>query len=509
MPRTFPAALVNLELRPASRVPLYQQLFGKLRAMILSGELAGGTRLPATRQLVKTLGCSRSTVLLVFEMLAAEGYVESRQGSGTYISVTLPEEAITCAPAPVGDKAVAPPRLSRMAMALVGTPVPSSLLPHSRVIFPDIREFPFELWSRLYRTVLPQALPERDADWSVFGFRPLRRAIATYLRDVRGVLCTEEQIAITSGTSHALTLLFQLLLDPGDDVWIEDPSPPWVQAKAVVCGATPVFVPTDREGFDVAEARRRAPAARVALVTPSHQCPSGAVMSPRRRAALLEWAELADGWIVEDDYDSEFRYTGRPLPTLHALDTNSRVFYVASFSKVLLPQLRLGYVVLPPQFIDTFARLRALIDRYTSATLQPVLAQFIEDGHLASHLRRMRTLYEARQDALLDASAALLDGLLRFEPSEAGIHSVGAVASASSDRLDAATIASLSSAAGVAMSPMALYCHDRPAPAQLLFGYAQHRELEIKFGIERLARLIAAARRGSRGDSQESRLIAV
>ncbi len=494
MPRSFLAGLVDIELKTSSRVPLYQQLFAQLRAMILSGDLKPGSRLPATRQLVQWLDCSRSTVLLVFEMLAAEGYIETRRGSGTYVASTLPDEVIAC---PKSGAAIrlepATPRLSSAVTRLIDAPIPESLLPHSRVIYPDVREFPHDLWTRLYRSIWREPGAELAGRSDPLGDMPLRKAIAGYLRDLRGVVCEPEQIAITSGASHAVSLLFQFLLDEGDSIWIEDPSPPWVKAKAGLCNAKAVFVPVDNEGLDVANGVQAAPAARLALVTPSHQAPLGAVLSPRRRAALLEWADRSDAWIVEDDYDSEFRYAGRPLPTLYSLDERSRVFYMATFSKVLLPGLRLGYIVLPPRFVEQFGRMRALLDRYTSMALQPVLASFIDEGHFASHIRRVRLVYEGRQDVLLTLAEKELEDLIHFRPSEAGLHSIGYLAPELRKSLDPAAVAGIARDAGIEMAAFSTYTHERVAPDAIIFGYAQYTEGELRYGLKRFADRLRSA----------------
>lgn len=488
VPRSFPSSLVTLELKTTSRIPIYQQLFAQLRSMILSGDLAARTRLPATRELARAIGCSRSTVLLAFETLAAEGYVESRQGSGTYVVDTLPDEVLGRGSwEPQQPLANAPARLSPMATRLNDLGIPGSLIPHSRVIFPDVREFPYEIWTRLFRAAWREPARDMLGPYEALGYLPLRREIARYLRDVRGLRCEAEQVAITSGTSHGLQLLCQLLFGPGDRVCVEDPAPPWVKAKIVACGAEPVFVPVDKEGFCTEVAKAAGNDVRGAIVTPSHQFPLGHVLSPRRRAALLDWAEANDGWIIEDDFDSEFRYAGRPLPPLYTLDRRSRVFYLATFSKMTLPGLRLGYIVLPPQFVPAFERLRALADRYTAVQLQPVLAKFMEEGHFASHVRRMRALYESRQEAFLALSQRFLSGLLRFDPKDGGIHSIGWLEEALAARMNAAEIASLTSDQDVQFSALSAYCEHGSLPEAVLIGYARHTEGELTHGLRRVS----------------------
>ncbi|WP_165799593.1 PLP-dependent aminotransferase family protein [Sphingomonas oleivorans] len=481
---------MNLELKPDSRVPIYQQLFGQLRGMILNGELASGTRLPATREIAKLIQCSRSTVLLAFEMLMNEGYVEARQGSGTYVVDTVPEDAIGCrSTSAAPDKMPAGVRLSTTASALLDLDIPKSLLPHSRVIFPDVREFPFGTWSALFRSAWKQ--PEADllGPHDPMGYLPLRRVIADYLRDIRGLICDPEQIAITSGTSHGLNLLFQLLLSPGDQVVLEDPSAPWMVAKAIACGAQPLFIPVDGEGICLDANSEAASGARLAVVTPSHQFPLGYVLSQRRRTALLNWAQRNDAWIIEDDFDSEFRFAGRPLPPLYTADQSCRVFYMATFSKILIPNIRLGYIVLPPQFVESYSRLRAIVDRYTSLQLQPVVASFIEDGHYASHLRRMRALYEGRQNTLLALAERYLPELLRFEPQDGGMHSVGWLLDSLPHNISAARLADLANKAGIPLSPLSTYCHRFPRPEAVLFGYARYSQGEISYIMQKLADL--------------------
>ncbi|AOJ66275.1 hypothetical protein WJ32_28240 [Burkholderia ubonensis] len=411
--RATPPVWGAFTLDPASALPFQEQIAGHLRDAVLRGLLRPGARLPSTRSFAAELGVSRQTVVLAYDRLVAEGYAHGRRGSGVYVPDVLPEDLAPPAadPRASADTAgrAAYPALSARGRRLVGLPVtpvprgPGLLAPGT----PALDVFPYDTWARLSARFW-RSRPASDqlgyADPA--GYRPLREAIAEHLAVTRGMPCTTGDIVITSGSQHAIELAARLLTDAGDDVWIENPG--YVAGHSAVegAGARVVPVPVDAEGLDVAAGERLAPRARLAVVTPSHQYPLGVTMSLRRRLALLAWAERADAWIVEDDCDGDYRYAGRPLHPLRALGRQSaanRVVYVGSFAKMLAPGLRIGFLVAPPGLADAFARARALIDRQSPTPLQITLAEFIGEGHFASHLRRMRMLYAERRDALLTA----------------------------------------------------------------------------------------------------------
>ena len=497
-PRESRAALLALGLEPGSTRPLHRQLYDQMRDAVLSGRLAPGTRLPATRSLARELACSRNTVVAAFDQLIAEGYLEGRTGSGTYVSGVLPEELLAARPRRQAERPAADGgrSLSARGRALAEVLLPRP--PRHRAFvpgLPDLEDFPFDIWGRsLART---WRRPPRDllSHGAAAGHLPLRRAIAAYLRAVRALDCTAEQVIITSGAQQALDLAARLLLAPGDAVWLEEPGYPGLRGPLLANGAELVPVPVDDEGLSLAEGRRLAPAARLAVVSPSHQYPMGVTMSLARRLELLDWARSNDAWILEDDFDSEYRYAGRPLAALQGLDAAEGpgcVLYVGSFSKVLFPSLRLGYLVVPPGLAEAFARARAAVDDHPSATVQPALAAFIEEGHFAAHVRRMRGRYAERQAALLEAARQHLDGRLTLAPDPAGMHLVARLGPELAGRLSDGEIEGRAAAAGVTAFALSTFFLGKPRQEGLLLGYAALSEAEIDAGAQRLAGVLRA-----------------
>jgi GntR family transcriptional regulator/MocR family aminotransferase len=379
------STLFEMNLDPDADAPLYRQLHGGLRDAILGGRLNPGERLPSSRALSASLGCSRNTVTEAYDLLTAEGYLEGRVGAGSYVSRAFAEGWVRDRPGlPHGHSDAGPPRLSRTGKVLLEMGSDSRRdmdSPRQDPVGPDLAAFPFEAWARALARAWRRPNPDHAFRGDPMGFRPLREALADYLRKVRALDCGADQVMITSGAQHALDLIARLLLNPGDTVWIEDPSYRGARAALAAAGAEAVPVPVDGDGFDPARAADIAPDAMAALVTPSHQFPLGVTMSLARRMTLLEWAAAGERWIVEDDYDSEFRYTGRPIPALQGLDRARRVIYVGTFSKAMFPGLRLGYLVLPPPLVEAFQAARMLLDGHTAMTGQLALAEFIADGH--------------------------------------------------------------------------------------------------------------------------------
>lgn len=419
----FPGgAIVTLALDPAAESPLFRQLYVALRQSILAGVLTPGLQLPASRSLAEELGVSRNTVLNAYQQLLAEGYLEGKMGSGTYVPRTLPEEMMQVRHA-AGRPRSAPPKrsgLSRRGELLAKTAstiARSSGIPRPfRPGIPALDAFPFAIWMRLmtrhYRRP-PRAALSYD---SAAGHVPLREAVAAHLGPARAVRCDPKQVHITTGSQQALDLIARLLLDPGNAAWIEEPGYPGARAALEGQGIRLTPIPVDQDGLDVAAGIARCPQARLVYVSPSHQYPLGVTLSLPRRFALLDWARRAGAWIVEDDYDSEFRYSGRPLAALQGLDCDDRVLYVGTFGKTLFPSLRLGYLVVPSHLTDVFAAARGAIDRQTATLPQAVVADFINEGHFTRHIRRMRTLYRERQETLLGQHSANWEGCLRYSP---------------------------------------------------------------------------------------------
>jgi GntR family transcriptional regulator/MocR family aminotransferase len=467
--------------------PLYQQLYDGLREAILRGQIRAGTRLPATRTLAAELLVSRNTVVNAFDQLLAEGYLEGRVGDGTYVSRALPEEVLQVrAHAPAAPQLRGNRALSKRGALLATTPVRVPRRGGARAFrhgLVALDAFPYEEWARLTARMWRAPPPELLGYSDPAGYRPLREAIAAYLGAARGVRCTAEQVVITAGSQQALDLAARILLDPGDAVWMEDPG--YLGAKGVLhsAGARLVPVRVDHEGLSIAEGAARCPEARAAYVTPSHQYPLGVTMSLARRLALLEWAKNSSAWILEDDYDSEYRYVGRPLAALQGLDQAGRVIYIGTFSKVLLPALRLGYMIVPPDLVDAFVNARALSDRHAPGIEQAVVAECITSGQFGRHIRQMRTLYAERQAALAEAARHALGGLLDIAPAEAGMHLVGWLTDGMDDR--AASIQAAEH--GIEALPLSAYAMEPMARGGLLLGYTSVDVPEIRAGVRQLA----------------------
>ncbi len=507
--------LLSLSLDAAAPEPLFRQLYGQLREAILSGRLRAGHRLPSSRSLARELACSRNTVVGAFDQLLAEGYLEGRQGSGTFVSSVLPDALLSARQgSAAGDLAgaasvEAAAQAARPSLGARGRDLAALARPGERSRggdgpafvpgLPDLSAFPFEVWGRLLGRVWRHPSGRLARHGETAGYPPLRHAIADYLGAVRALKVAPEQVFVTSGAQQAVDLAARLLLDPGDRVWLEDPGYVGLRGPLVAAGAEPVPLAVDEEGLSVEAGRaldgRAGRRARMAVVSPSHQYPLGVVMSLGRRLELLDWARESGAWVLEDDYDSEFRYAGRPLAALQGLDPGGdRVVYLGSFSKVLFPSLRVGYLVVPPALVEPFCSARAALEDHPGMTVQPALAAFIADGHFAAHVRRMRTLYQARQQALLAAAARHLGGLLRLRPDEAGMHLVADLAPELAARMSDGEAAQRAQAAGLVAPPLSAYrfAGRRPGAAGagrqgLLLGYAAVPEAQIEPAVVRLA----------------------
>lgn len=426
------------------------------------------------------------------EQLLAEGYVEGKVGSGTYVAAAVPDTLLeTGAMAPPPPGTTSPGReLSRRGRQLVSAPVGFSprqgeIRPF-RTGVPALDLFPWKLWLSIEAQCLKQMSRLLGTYADPAGYWPLRQAIADHLQAARAVQCEVEQVIIVAGSAQALDLVGRVLLDPGDAVWVEEPGYPAGRAAFTSCEARLVPVPVDTEGLVMAVGMERDPEARLAYVTPSHQYPLGVTMSLTRRLALLGWASMARAWVLEDDYDSEYRYAGRPLASLQGLDRDQRVLYTGTFSKVLFPTLRLGYLVVPPDLVDVFCRARTLLDRGSPVLEQAVVATFISGGHLARHLRRMRTIYGERQEALIGAAQEHLAGLLDVLPQDSGMHLVGSLPSG----IDDCRAASIADRHNVEVSPLSAFALERRFTPGLVLGYAAFDERHIGEGVRRLGRAL-------------------
>ncbi|MFP4893991.1 PLP-dependent aminotransferase family protein [Paraburkholderia sp. EG304] len=485
--------------------PLYRQLHRLLQQAILSRELSAGTRLPPSRLLAQELGLARNTVIQVYEQLALEGYVSSSTGRGTFVADTSPDEivgAIDKAP-DAGAKLALPPALDHYAASpppaqqalsargqrlLRGIGVSKRQLGAFMPGVPDVTRFPARVWTRLHNKYWRRPRQDLLTYAPAGGLPLLRRALADYLRASRSVRCTPEQVVITTGIHQSIDLAVRLLSDPGEVIWTEDPCYWGVRSVLQVSGLQPKPIPVDEEGINPSVADLALPP-KLMLVTPSHQYPLGMVMSLARRRMLLEYARQHHCWIIEDDYDSEFRYGSRPLASLQGLDDAGQVIYVGSFGKTLFPGLRVGYIVLPEPLAETFATASAELYREGQLLQQAVLAEFIAEGHLASHIRKMRTLYGQRRQILLEAAARRYGDALAVAGGDAGLHLVMRLPDDISDH----AVAHAALERNVVVRPLSGYYADPSrASAGLLLGYACVPDHEIPPAFDTLAEALDA-----------------
>ncbi len=474
--------LDHLPLDRCATEPLQAQLYRQIRAAILDGLLASGTPLPPTRRLAEDLGIARNTVLGAYDRLISEGYVESRSGAASRVSTTLPD-----GPPPAGP--LRPPAqarpLSDRGQALAGmeagrdAPAPGIFTPG----IPALDRFPVEPWRRLVSRAWRRHGTALLAPVEPAGWLALRQAIAAHLGPARGVQCTADQILVVASTRQAIQLAAMLLAAPGDTVWIEDPGYLGARAGLTAAGLRLVPVPVDADGLVVEAGLARAPDARLAYVTPSHQYPLGGTLSLGRRLDLLAWARDSGVWILEDDYDGEFRHAGRPITALQGLDGDGRVIYLGTFSKALFPALRLGYLVLPLDLTERFAAGRVHLDGHAPAEPQAALAAFIADGLLASHVRRMRRLYAERRRALLAGLDSALGRRVVLHPADTGLH---LAITWTGPRGDAEVAADLA-ARGVTPGVLSRYYLGAPAAPGLVLGYGQLTPAQLRRGLAALA----------------------
>jgi GntR family transcriptional regulator / MocR family aminotransferase len=401
--------------------PLHRQIYDAYCAAIASGSLRPGQRVPSTRGLALELGISRIPVLGAYEQLLAEGYFESRVGTGTIVSISLPDQTLLPVRRAHPRSSHPPVERSPLSDAIENAPWRRvwGAFGVGQVAFDH---FPFSVWNSLV-TRHSRATNTRYLDYgSPMGLQDLSDAIATYLRTARGVRCEADQIMIVSGSQQGLDVCARALLNPGSPVWMEDPGYRFARSVFTLNGCRIVPVPVDGEGLNVVEGMKRCPEARAVLVTPSHQYPLGLTMSASRRLQLLDWAGRSRSWILEDDYDSEYRYEGLPIPSLQGLDRNARVVYIGTFSKVLFPSLRLGYLVIPSELVAHFQAVRFAMDIGPATFCQAVLADFIREGHFSRHIRRMRLLYREQRNALVDSLRNTFGAGLEITGEQAGMH---------------------------------------------------------------------------------------
>jgi GntR family transcriptional regulator / MocR family aminotransferase len=480
--------------------PLHRRIYDGFKVAIRVGRLAPGARLPSTRTLSADLGVSRNTVTLAYEQLVAEGYVVSRNRSLMSVADGMPDRATAQSPEP---KRADPPRLSAYARRLSN----SAALPMSgaypsrpgirydfRYGRPAIDEFPRKIWRKLLAARARQVSPEALGYGSPAGYRPLREALAGYLGRARGMTCDAEQIVIVNGSQQAFDLIARVLLDPGDTIVVEEPHYHGASLVFDAVGARSIPVPVDQDGLDVAKlppAHRRV---RLACVTPCHQFPTGVIMPLARRLALLDWAARTGAWVVEDDYVSEFRYEGRPIEALQALDRAGRAIYVGTFSKTLFPALRLAYLVLPHALVKPFVAAKWLADRYTSMLGQEALTDFITTGQFERYLRRAGGRNARRRLVLIEALRENFGDRVEIEGENAGVHVL--VWLKDVKPRDAGALIERAAGAGIGVHPIGAFFSRAPRRAGLLFGYAALTEAEIRTGVRRFSEIVRRSRNG-------------
>jgi GntR family transcriptional regulator/MocR family aminotransferase len=406
--------------------PLHRQIYDAFRSMIVAGSLSSGQQIPSTRTLASELGISRIPLLNAYAQLLAEGYFEARIGAGTFVCGSLPEQPSR---SQKNGKSWAPENLARRRLARSARMLPRFERPpwarHEGAFDLSqgaLAEFPHKVWANLLARHCRNPPTSNLGYGDSIGLQRLREVIAIYLRTSRAVRCEAQQIMIVSGSQQALDLSTRVLLDPGSRVWMEEPGY-WLSRQVLIAaGCRIVPVPVDAEGLDVTVGIRRCRTARAAFVTPSHQFPLGVTMSASRRLRLLDWARIAGAWIIEDDYDSEYRYESKPVASLQGLDEASRVIYIGTFSKVLFPSLRIGYLVLPLDLVDRFLAMRYAMDVNPPYLYQAVLADFIGEGHFSRHIRRMRAVYDERRTLLVDSLQRAFGPRLQILGDMAGMH---------------------------------------------------------------------------------------
>jgi len=478
------ATLNMIRIDRRMRESLQLQLYRQIRQAIMSGGLAAGVRLPSTRDLVGQLGLSRNTIVYAFDRLVSEGYLEARPGSGIYVAELprLQSSNILRSTAPAVHRTSVKSRLRNLSNVSVSPEYPGLKVRPFRPCQPAIDQFPLRNWNRARASVLRLTAKELLCEGEAAGLPLLRRALAAYLRDSRGVECEAEQIVITAGTQEALSLIATLLIERDDVIWIEDPG--YLGARAAFCRTEGKLVPVavDAEGITIP----KKPKPKLIYTTPSRQFPRGVTMSLSRRLALLEFVRKAGGWIIEDDYDSEFRYLDRPMPSLQGLDKNGSVIYLGSFSKVLFASLRLGYIVAPANLVSWLRKLKEIGTGPAPAIEQATTALFIEQGFFATHLRRMRKLYRERRDAFLYEGNKYLSGLIDFPTIDAGMDVMGYLKQKDSD----AQLSRRFRRLGIDAPPLSCYSLRECEPG-LLFGFTAYAPTQIRLAMQAAANSIS------------------
>jgi GntR family transcriptional regulator / MocR family aminotransferase len=465
--------------------PLFRQVYSGVRQAILSGALGPGERLPSTRDLAEQLKVSRTVILLAYDHLLAEGFVTGRGGSGTFVSMGMARHVVP------ESRAIARVKLSRYgklvsgSMATVNTPAPRPTVPRFNFIYgrSDLATFPFAVWRRLLARQARKGSTKQFDYGPALGNAELRAAICAYLRRSRAVVCEPDEVIVVNGSQQALDLVIRVLVDPGDTVALEDPHYDGIRETLRAAGARLKAVPVDRDGLDPS----RLPAdAKLVFVTPSHQFPTGAILTLERRLALLDWARRKGAVIVEDDYDGEFHYEGRPLESLQGLDSEGRIVYIGTFSRTVFPAMRIGYVIAPRSLIPALTAAKWLCDLHSASLEQQTLAEFIRGGMYERHLRRLRKKNTVRRVALLESIREYLGDRVEVTGDGAGAQ----VALWPRDKVVEQEVVDAAAQKGVGIYGMEHCWLHRPARPGFILGYARLSEHEIRDGIQLLARIL-------------------
>ncbi|MGO6966927.1 MocR-like pyridoxine biosynthesis transcription factor PdxR [Rhizobium leguminosarum] len=409
-------------LNPAAATPFYRQIYDRFRGAIASGVLKPGDRIPSARALTKELGLARGTIEAAYSLLAAEGYIQARGQAGTIVTPDLKPQMPVSKPILSADNGIVPTSFR-----------PDSILPFQMGL-PALDTFPRKIWARLGARCVRAMLPADMVHPAVSGVPALRAEIAAYLQVSRGIDCSPSQVFVTSGYRHTIALIVHALLKAGDRVWLENPGYPPTRELFRHMQIESIPVPVDRDGLVVSDGIRQAPDARAAVVTPAHQSPLCVSLSLPRRQALLDWAAGNEAWIIEDDYDGEYRYVSRPLPALKSLDREGRVLYAGTFSKVLFPSLRLAYLVVPEAEVARFEEMTEAMAAGSPELTQAIVTAFITEGHFARHIQRMRRLYAERREMTAGGLESVLAGHMRIDSQPGGMHLILRLLGEHSDR---------------------------------------------------------------------------
>jgi len=482
--------LVSFKINFESGIPLYNQLYNSLRKSILEGKYYPGQKLPGTRSLASELKISRNTVSMAYEQLMIEGYIEGKSGSGTFVK-EIPDNILNVKdkkrdnkvkinfPAKINNILSSPEVLRRNTTKDEISTFQNGL--------PSLNDFPIKTWLKLNNQIARTFSNIHLGYGDAVGFKPLREEIANYLRTYRAVNCTEEQIIIVNGSQQGLDLIGRVLLERGNNVWLEDPGYFGTKASLLLADSKILPCPLDKEGLDINYSSKKYPVPKLIYTTPSHQFPLGITTSVARRIELLQYANKNNCWIIEDDYDSEFRYYGDPLPSLQGIDKNNCVLYLGTFSKVLFPALRLGYLVLPdPEMVKVFALAKSMMDRQCPVFEQMIVTEFLKQGYFTRHIRKMRMLYKSRQEFLINEIQKELKGTLKINPSPAGMQIIAWL----HKNLDDIRIAKVAKKNNLVLNPLSSYSMKFFKDPGLILGYTAFEQKELKKGVEKLKKVL-------------------